>query len=268
MNIAYVFFTFKYVSVIRCPQQGVWALQVAANIQSLSHNFASRQVLKDVSFTIEQGTFVGLLGANGAGKTTLFSVLTRLIKASSGKVLLFDHDLQRTPAAALATLGIVFQQPTLDLDLSVLQNLQYHGAIQGMSPTHVQGRAQEELERLQLWDRRHERIRWLNGGHRRRVEIARALLHDPQLLLLDEATSSLDLESRIHMQRHIRSLIETRGLTVLWTTHLAEELETNDQVILLNKGEVHAQGRLSDLVTAAGVSDANQLILNLSKARA
>ena len=268
MNIAYVFFTFKYVSVIRCPQQGVWALQVAANIQSLSHNFASRQVLKNVSFTVQQGTFVGLLGANGAGKTTLFSVLTRLIKASSGKVLLFDHDLQRTPAAALATLGIVFQQPTLDLDLSVLQNLQYHGAIQGMSPTHVQGRAQEELERLQLWDRRHERIRWLNGGHRRRVEIARALLHDPQLLLLDEATSSLDLESRIHMQRHIRSLIETRGLTVLWTTHLAEELETNDQVILLNKGEVHAQGRLSDLVTAAGVSDANQLILNLSKARA
>jgi ABC-2 type transport system ATP-binding protein len=134
-----------------------------------------------------------------------------------------------------------------------------------MSPTDVQARAQEELERLQLWDRRHERIRWLNGGHRRRVEIARALLHQPQLLLLDEATSSLDLESRIQLIGHIRSLIKTEGLTVLWTTHVAEELETDDQVILLNRGEVHAQGKLSDLITAAGASDANHLMLNLSK---
>jgi ABC-2 type transport system ATP-binding protein len=240
-------------------------LPVAVNIQALSHSFADRKVLRNVSLTVEQGMFVGLLGANGAGKTTLFSILTRLISNSSGNVGLFGHDLQRSPADALATLGVVFQQPTLDLDLSVLQNLQYHGAIQGMSPTDVQARAQEELERLQLWDRRHERIRWLNGGHRRRVEIARALLHQPQLLLLDEATSSLDLESRIQLIGHIRSLIKTEGLTVLWTTHVAEELETDDQVILLNRGEVHAQGKLSDLITAAGASDANHLMLNLSK---
>ena len=129
MNIAYVFFTFKYVSVIPSPQQGAQALPIAANIQALSHSFADRQVLRNVSFRVDQGAFVGLLGANGAGKTTLFSILTRLLRSSSGDAFLFGHDLQRSPAAALATLGIVFQQPTLDLDLSVLQNLQYHGAI-------------------------------------------------------------------------------------------------------------------------------------------
>lgn len=242
-------------------------MQFAANIQALSHHYADREVLKNVTFTVGQGSFVGLLGANGAGKTTLFSVLTRLIRASSGSVQLFGHDLQRSPAAALATLGIVFQQPTLDLDLSVLQNLQYHGAIQGLSPSHIIARAQEELERLQLWDRRHERVRRLNGGHRRRVEIARALLHKPRLLLLDEATAGLDFESRIHLQRHIRALIETQGLAVVWTTHTTEELQGDDSVILLNQGAVHAQGQLADLITKAGVSDANNLLLSLSTAR-
>lgn len=268
MNIAYVFFTFKYVSVIPSPQQGAQALPIAANIQALSHSFADRQVLRNVSFRVDQGAFVGLLGANGAGKTTLFSILTRLLRSSSGNVFLFGHDLQQSPAAALATLGIVFQQPTLDLDLSVLQNLQYHGAIQGMSPTSVRSRAQDELERLQLWDRRHEHVRRLNGGHRRRVEIARALLHEPRLLLLDEATVGLDLESRIQLQRHVRTLIETRGLAVLWSTHRAEELEASDTVILLDKGAVCAQGQLSNLITAAGVEDTNQLLLSLSKTRA
>ena len=268
MNIAYVFFTFKYVSVIPSPQQGAQALPIAANIQALSHSFADRQVLRNVSFRVDQGAFVGLLGANGAGKTTLFSILTRLLRSSSGNVFLFGHDLQQSPAAALATLGIVFQQPTLDLDLSVLQNLQYHGAIQGMSPARVQSRAQDELERLQLWDRRHEHVRWLNGGHRRRVEIARALLHEPRLLLLDEATAGLDLESRIQLQRHVRSLIDTRGLAVLWSTHRAEELETSDSVVLLNKGAVCAQGQLSNLITEAGVADTNHLLLSLSKTSA
>jgi len=258
------FLNVKYVSVDGAVWGNDYSVSDAINIEGLSHYFGNQQVLKDVCFSVAQGRQRALLGPNGAGKTTLFSILTCLLRVAEGRATVFGNDVARASGKALARIGVVFQKPTLDLDLSVSQNLAYHGAIQGMNPRRVRDRAEQELKRLQLWERRDDPVRNLNGGHRRRVEIARALLHEPDLLLLDEATAGLDLASRVSLQAYIRSLVQEQGLAVLWTTHLVEELEADEDVVLLRNGAVQAQGKLTDLVIAAGVSDAKDLLLGLS----
>ena len=258
------FLNVKYVRVLDHLQQRDRPLSSAVNVTGLSHCYGTHQALADVSFSVPGNGKLALLGPNGAGKTTLFSLLTCLLRPSAGSISIFGHDVTTSPGAALAQLGVVFQQPTLDLDLSLSQNLAYHGAIQGLSPREVRSRSQQELERFGLWQRRHEPVRKLNAGHRRRVEIARALLHQPRLLLLDEATTGLDLASRVSLHDHIRSLVRERGLSVLWTTHLPEELEPDEQVVLLQSGAIQGQGQLSQLVAAAGAEDARALLLGLS----
>ena len=173
-------------------------------IENLRHQYGAKVALDDVGFELQQGAFLALLGPNGAGKTTLFSLLTRLLVPRSGRIELFGENLARAPRQALRQVGVVFQQPTLDLDLTVAQNLAYHGALQGMSRREVRERMAEELGRFDLQSRANDRVRTLNGGHRRRVEIARALLHRPRLLLLDEASAGLDVETRTSLYRHVR----------------------------------------------------------------
>ena len=242
-------------------------LNTPIRVSRLSHRFGSKIALDDVSFELHAGQFTALLGPNGAGKTTLFSILTRLLQPTEGQAKLFGHDLARHPGAALANTGVVFQQSTLDLDLSILQNLHYHGSIQGMSSKLIRKRAQLELERFELWGRRDERVRNLNGGHRRRVEIARALLHQPALLLLDEASAGLDLESRTSLYRHVRSLCDSDNIAVLWTTHLVEELDLDDDALLLANGQLRAHGPLRALTDAWQVQLPAELVLRLTELR-
>lgn len=242
--------------------------EAAIRVDSLTHRYGAKVALDDVSFELPSGAFVALLGPNGAGKTTLFSLLTRLLAVTPGSIELFGHDLRRAPAAGLKALGVVFQQPTLDLDLSVAQNLAYHGALQGMAPGIVKTRMMEELERFQLQDRIDDRVRDLNGGHRRRVEIARALLHRPRLLLLDEASAGLDLETRQALYTHVRGLCEERGTAVLWTTHLVEELSTGDETLILHRGEIVARGTINSLMAQHDCESANELLLSLTRSAA
>jgi ABC-2 type transport system ATP-binding protein len=239
--------------------------RAAICVRGLNHHYGSRAALSDVSFELAAGAFLALLGPNGAGKTTLFSLLTRLLAAPAGTIELFGHDLRREAQRAMRTLGVVFQQPTLDLDLSVAQNLSYHGALQGMPPAEVRRRSVEELERFQLADRRNDRVRDLNGGHRRRVEIARALLHQPRLLLLDEASAGLDLETRRALYAHVRGLCRERGTAVLWTTHLVEELDASDETLVLHRGELVARGSLETLRAQQGGVSAEDAILALTR---
>ncbi|WP_409525508.1 ABC transporter ATP-binding protein [Nitrincola sp. MINF-07-Sa-05] len=226
-------------------------------IKGLSFSYGKRQALKDLDFSLPDGSFTALLGPNGAGKTTLLSLLTRLLGLQQGEVRINQVDLKRQPRLLMQQLGVVFQQSTLDLDLTVLQNLQYHAALHGIPPKEARQRAEAEMARWQLSERLHDRVRQLNGGHRRRVEIARALLHRPSVLLLDEATSGLDTRARIDLNRHVRHLCHEQQLTVLWTTHLIEEISANDQVLILHQGSLLANASAEKICQQTGTSELN-----------
>ncbi len=215
----------------------------ALAVTNLSYAFGPRQVLHDVDITVQPGDFAILLGLNGAGKTTLFALITRLYSARAGKITVFGNDIEKHPLAALGRLGVVFQQSTLDLDLTVEQNLYYHASLHGMKRSNARIRITEELGRINLLDRAKDRVRALSGGQKRRVELARALIHNPSLLLLDEPTVGLDIESRQFLLQHVKHLCNTRNLGVLWATHLIDEADADSKIIVLHQGKVLAQGQ-------------------------
>jgi ABC-2 type transport system ATP-binding protein len=231
------------------------ALVAALSVEAVSHAFGSRQVLQDVSFSVAPGKVTLLLGLNGAGKTTLFSLITRLYYSASGTIGVYGHDIRREPLKALALIGVVFQQPTLDLDLTVEQNLFYHASLHGMSRRNARPRIEEELARADLADRRSDKVRQLSGGQRRRIELVRALVHDPKLLLLDEPTVGLDVQSRSLMIEHVRGLCAERGTGVLWATHLVDEASADSRIVLLRRGRVAAAAPAAELVREAGYRD-------------
>ncbi len=236
----------------------------ALEVEHLSHSYGARKALDDVSFRIGAGAFTVLLGLNGAGKSTLFALITRLFNAQQGTIRIFGHELRREPGEALKLLGVVFQARTLDLDLSVWQNLLYHAALHGMAGREAHGRAERVLAQVALEGRAHEKARNLSGGQMRRVEIARALLHEPKLLLLDEPTVGLDIEARADILRHVRTLVAAEGISVLWATHLIDEVSDSDNVIVLHKGAVRAQGRVSAVVAAAGAQNIGEAFAALT----
>ena len=222
----------------------------ALAVTDLSHSFGERQALDKVGFSVNPGDFTVLLGLNGAGKSTLFALATHLYHNRSGSIEVFGFDIRREPSQALRRMGVVFQQPTLDLDLSVEQNLSYHCALHGMARGLSKRRIETELERLQLADRRGDKVRQLSGGLRRRVELARALLHEPQLLLLDEPTVGLDIASRGFLLDHVRALCAERQLAVLWATHLIDEADARSKIVVLHKGQVRAEGPVAEVIAA------------------
>ncbi len=223
-------------------------------VSGVSQRFGDKTVLDNVSLTVQQGAFVVLLGLNGAGKSTLFSLVTRLYDNISGDILIRGFDIRRRPSQALQKLGVVFQSRTLDSDLSLLQNLRYHAALHGYSGRDAKRRAADALDAVGLSDRAHEKVRALSGGQARRVEIARSLMHRPDLLLLDEATVGLDVGSRESVVKIVRGLVDTRGLGVLWATHLMDEVKAGDQVVVLHLGKVLFAGSAPSFLAATGES--------------
>ena len=222
---------------------------------SLSFRYGDKPVLKEVSFALTSGRFHALLGPNGAGKSTLFGLLTRLLALQQGDIRLAGQSLKQQPAEAMRQIGVVFQQNALDLDLTVRQNLQYHAALHGLSRRESRRCGDRELERFELLDRANDTVRQLNGGHRRRVEIARALLHEPSLLLLDEPTVGLDVASRRALNNHVRTLCAQDNLTVLWATHLIEEVREDDHVLILHQGQLLADGTGHAICKSEGTRD-------------
>lgn len=227
----------------------------ALSVLGVSHSYGARTALRDVTLTVEQGQFTALLGLNGAGKTTLLSLITRLFDTKIGSISVLGHRIDHAPGEALRRLGVVFQARTLDLDLSVMDNLLFHAALHGIGVREGRVRGAEVLADVELSDRARDKARNLSGGQMRRVEIARALLHRPHLLVLDEPTVGLDVESKLAIVTQVRRLVRERGVAVLWTTHLFDEVEISDHVAILHKGAMLAFGTVAALVSQAGAHD-------------
>ena len=228
---------------------------VALSVEGVSHAFGSVHALKDVSLTVGRGDFVALLGVNGAGKSTLFSLITRLYDNISGSIEVCGHDVRREPGPALARMGVVFQSRSLDMSLTIRQNLRYHAALHGIGRREAMIRGDRVLERVGLNDKGGAKVATLSGGQVRRAEIARALMHDPTLLLLDEATVGLDVRSRTDVVDTVRALADTGDVGVLWATHLFDEVRPTDPVVLLHRGEVLARGSAGEIAGEATLSD-------------
>ncbi|MEH6627121.1 MAG: ATP-binding cassette domain-containing protein [Motiliproteus sp.] len=235
------------------------------DIRSLSFRYGQKVALDDISFQLQAGRFHALLGPNGAGKSTLFNLISRLYQLQNGDILLQGQSLKNSSAELLGNVGMVFQQSTLDLELSVAENLYYHGSLQGMSRRHCRQRMIEELAQVDMSEHLKTKVRNLNGGHRRRVEIARALLHQPQLLLLDEATVGLDPDARKGINQHVRKLCQQQKLGVLWATHLIEEIDADDPVTLLHQGKVKANDCSRAICQQCGVEDLTHAFEQLTR---
>jgi ABC-2 type transport system ATP-binding protein len=221
-----------------------------------------------VSFKAHAGEFIALLGPNGAGKSTLFQLLSGLFTADSGRIEVMGHDMSRDPVPALAGLGIVFQQPTLDLELSVTANLLFHAGLHGMPRATALRRIAQELAQVGLTERAHDKTAQLSGGNRRRVELARALLHDPRLLLMDEPTVGLDPASRADLLKQLLVLRRERQVAILWATHLCDEVGDADRVIVLHRGKVLIDTTPARLIAASEAASIEEAFLAMTGAGA
>lgn len=221
-------------------------------LQQLSKRYGARAALDGLSLTLQAGCFAALLGPNGAGKSTLFQVLTGLFAADAGEVLVNGHSLRGSAVAALHHIGVVFQSMSLDLDLSVAQNLRFHADLHGLPRALARQRISADCAAAGLSADLQRAVRELSGGNRRKVELVRALLHRPGLLLMDEPTVGLDPKSRRDLRQRLHDDVRQRGSSVLWATHLVEEAEAADRVLVLHKGKLLAEGTPAAVASALG----------------
>jgi ABC-2 type transport system ATP-binding protein len=224
----------------------------AIQVEHLRHVYGTRVALDDVSFSVTRGEIFGLLGPNGGGKTTLFKILSTLMIATAGSATVFGDALRSAPAAVRRHLGVVFQHPSLDDKLTVLENLVCHGNLYGMHGTRLQQRTQTVLQRLGLAERAGERVEALSGGLRRRTELAKALLHEPPVLLLDEPSTGLDPGARRDFIQYLSELRDRDGVTIVLTTHYMDEAERCDRVAILHQGKLVSVGPPAELKDRVG----------------
>jgi ABC-2 type transport system ATP-binding protein len=212
----------------------------AVDIRRVTHRYGERTALDEVSFSVAEGEIFGLLGPNGGGKTTLFRVLSTLIPLQSGEIEVQGLSVAQDTHAVRRRIGVVFQAPSLDKKLTVAENLRHQGHLYGLTGGELRRRADEILERLRLTDRRDDRCETLSGGLRRRVELAKGLLHQPRVLVLDEPSTGLDPGARADLWDYLQTIRREQGVTVILTTHLLEEADKADRLAILDRGKLVA----------------------------
>ncbi len=221
-------------------------------VENLTHRYGQRVALAGVSFRVNEGEIFGLLGPNGGGKSTLFRILSTMMTPTGGRALLAGFDVVKDPAAVRRHIGVVFQSQSLDKALTVEENLRSQGHLHGLSGVTLTGRMEHVMEQLGLKDRRKDLVESLSGGLRRRVEIAKALLHRPQVLLMDEASTGLDPAARRDLSNYVEALRQRENVTILLTTHILEEADRCDRLVLLHQGKIVAEGTPSELRSRIG----------------
>ncbi len=235
------------------------------SIKHISKRYGAHLALNQLSLDLQPGQFCVLLGPNGAGKSTLFQVLTGLFSPDAGDVDLFGVSLRQHPAQVLARIGVVFQQQALDLDLTVKRNLMFHAQLHGLRWRDVQASAQALLAQLGLPDALERTVRELSGGNRRKVELARALLHQPALILMDEPTVGLDPKSRRDLQLAVKNQVQAHQCMVLWATHLVEEAVQADRVLVLHQGQLLASGTPTEVRQQLGGSTLEEGFIQMTR---
>ena len=225
------------------------SINIPLSIESVSFSYAKTKILDQITFSVNTGSFCVLLGANGAGKTTLFSLITRLYSPSSGRIVIFNYDINKQPEMALGSMGVVFQNPTLDQDLTIKQNLKYYASLYGITNKETKNLLAKQMPKYLPECAASQKIHQLSGGQKRRVELMRSLMHKPRLLLLDEPTVGLDINSRESFIQHVRMLCANEGVGVLWATHLVDEVADEDQVVILHDSHILADGPVADILS-------------------
>jgi ABC-2 type transport system ATP-binding protein len=228
----------RYLSIIR--------------IEELQHNYGERRALKGVSLDVREGEIFGLLGPNGSGKTTLFRILSTLMLPTAGKAVIAGFDSARQPDQVRRRIGVVFQAQSVDVKLTAAENLWHQGHLYGLHGALLQERIREMLQRVGLAERAKEKVESFSGGMQRRVELAKGLIHRPQILLLDEPTTGLDPGARRDLWQYLQELQARERVSVIITTHLMEEAERCDRLAILNLGEVVALGTPAELRSQIG----------------
>jgi ABC-2 type transport system ATP-binding protein len=224
----------------------------AVTIKALRHRYGARQALAGISLQVERGEIFGLLGPNGGGKTTLFRILCTLMPLTEGEVRILEYDLACDAQTIRRHIGVVFQHPSLDTKLTVSENVWHHGHLYGMKGHPLRQRTQTVLQRLGLHERGNDLVETLSGGLQRRVELAKALLHEPTLLLLDEPSTGLDPGARLDFTAYLEYLRDQAGVSVLLTTHILAEAERCDRVGILHQGHLVAVGPPETLKAQVG----------------
>lgn len=221
-------------------------------VSNVSHNYGARTALAGVSFAVAEGEIFGVLGPNGGGKSTLFKILSTMIAPASGWARIAGFDIERQAGEVRRRIGVVFQSQSLDKKLTVAENLRAQGHLFGLAGAELKRRMEEAMDRLGLADRRNDLVETLSGGLRRRVEVAKSLLHRPAVLLMDEPSTGLDPAARRELWSYIEELRGAQGITVLLTTHILEEADRADRLLLLHEGKVVAEGTPEALKSRIG----------------
>ena len=234
-------------------------------VKNLTKKFGDFTAVNGVSFTVEKGQVFGFLGPNGAGKTTSIKMLTTLLKPTRGQIILDGHDPVAEQTAVRRSFGIVFQDPSLDDELTTRENMEFHGVLYKVPADLRKQRIEELLKIVELWDRRNDLVKQFSGGMKRRLEIARGLLHHPKILFLDEPTVGLDPQTRNHIWNYIKNLNQKEKITVFFTTHYMEEAErVADQVTIIDHGKIIAQGTPAALKKRARAKSLEDAFIRLT----
>ncbi len=234
-------------------------------VKNLTKKFGDFTAVKDVSFSVEKGGIFAFLGPNGAGKSTTIKMLTTLLTPTSGELFIDGHDVKKNPREVRHSFGIVFQDPSLDDELTAYENMEIHGVLYHVKKEILKERIKQLLEFVELWDRKNSLVKEFSGGMKRRLEIARGLLHHPKVLFLDEPTLGLDPQTRNHMWKYLSELNKTEGITVFFTTHYMEEAERiADQIAIIDHGSIVASGNVEQLKTSTGTSSLEEAFLKLT----